>query len=106
MYSFVPVGVLLSSLESQFLAVYKREQVSLTMNRELAVRNRELEARVKELEAKVRRLEEELDGKQGTRRLVEKLFDPLKLQIEFVAIQHFRDFADYQDELTDYGTVV
>lgn len=44
------MGMLLSDIESQFLAVCERKQTGLTKIIKLAVRNRELEARNIELE--------------------------------------------------------
>lgn len=62
--------------------------------------------RNKELEARNRELKKELDREQHAKRLVEELSEALKLQIQSVTVQHFKDFAEYLDELIEYGIAV
>lgn len=53
----------------------------------------------------VKRLEGELDKERCAKRQAKELYDAQKLQIKSIAMQHFKDSVEYQDELTKYAII-
>lgn len=92
---FVQLCMMTFGLKSQFTTVYDTEQAGLA-------KIRKLKWALFIEKAKSKQLGEEFEIERYAKWEAEELLDAWKLQIEFTAVEHYKECLEYFDKLGDY----